>query len=117
MEPEFPISVRFENGEVEEYEDVDELIEDLEDFDSDLDTACDARDARGRSVRLKLKASGLEGVVVGLTIRLESGRRALQRSGPRPSKLRVISSYPECFSRAQSPAHSYKLTFPSFASR
>ena len=55
MEPEFPIYVRFEDGEVEEYDDVTELIEQLEDFDSDIDTACDARDARGRPVRLKLK--------------------------------------------------------------
>ena len=60
MEPEFPISIRFENGEVEEYEDVDELIHKLEDFDSDLDTACDARDARGRPVRLKLKLLDLK---------------------------------------------------------
>jgi hypothetical protein len=60
MEPEFPISFRFENGEVEEYEDVDELIHSLEDFDSDLDTACDARDARGRPVRLKLKLLDLK---------------------------------------------------------
>jgi hypothetical protein len=60
MEPEFPISVRFENGEVEEYEDVDELIHNLEDFDSDLNTDCDARDARGRPVRLKLKLLDLK---------------------------------------------------------
>lgn len=55
MEPEFPIFVRFEDGEVEEYEDTDDLIHNLEDFDSDVDTACDVRDARGRPVRLKLK--------------------------------------------------------------
>lgn len=55
MKPEFPISVRFENGEVEEYEDIDDLIHNLEDFDSDVDTACDVRDARGRPVRLTLK--------------------------------------------------------------
>ena len=60
MEPAFPISVRFENGEVEEYENVDELIHNLEDFDSDLDTACDARDAYGRPVRLKLKLLDLK---------------------------------------------------------
>jgi hypothetical protein len=55
MEPEFPLSVRFENGEVEEYDDPYDLIHNLEDFDSDLDTDCDVRDARGRPVRLKLK--------------------------------------------------------------
>jgi hypothetical protein len=60
MEPEFPISVRFETGEVEEYEDVDDLIHNLEDFDSDLDISCDARDARGRPVRLKLKLLDLK---------------------------------------------------------
>jgi len=55
MQPEFPIYVRFENGEVESYDDVEELILNLEDFDSDVDTDCEARDARGRRVRLKLK--------------------------------------------------------------
>jgi len=60
MEPEFPISVCFENGEVEEYGDVEELIHNLEDFDSDLDTACAARDAQGRPVRLKLKLLDLK---------------------------------------------------------
>jgi hypothetical protein len=55
MQPEFPISVRFENGEIESYDDLDELIHNLEDFDSDLDTDCEARDAFGRRVRLKLK--------------------------------------------------------------
>jgi len=60
MEPEFPIYVRFEDGEVEQYDDVEELIYDLEDFDSDLDTGCDARDARGRPVRLKLKLLNLK---------------------------------------------------------
>ena len=60
MEPEFPIFVRFENGEVEEYEDADDLIHDLEDFDSDLNPDCDVRDARGRPVRLKLKLLDLK---------------------------------------------------------
>jgi hypothetical protein len=60
MEPEFPIFVRFEDGEVEEYVDVDHLICNLEDFDSDLDTACDVRDGRGRKVRLILKLLDLK---------------------------------------------------------
>ena len=55
MRPEFPIYVRFENGEVESYDDVEELILNLEDFDSDVNTDCEARDARGRRVRLKLQ--------------------------------------------------------------
>lgn len=60
MQPEFPISVRFENGEVEEYDDADDLIHNLEDFDSDLNTDCDVRDAHGRPVRLKLKLLDLK---------------------------------------------------------
>lgn len=55
MQPEFPISVRFENGETESYNDVEELIHNLEDFDSDVATDCEATDAIGRRVRLKLK--------------------------------------------------------------
>jgi len=55
MQPQFPIYVRFENGETETYDDVEELILNLEDFDSDLDKDCEARDALGRRVRLKLK--------------------------------------------------------------
>ena len=54
MQPEFPISVRFENGEFETYDSVEDLIHNLEDFDSDVNTDCEARDARGRRVRLKL---------------------------------------------------------------
>lgn len=60
MAPEFPISVRFEDGELEEYEDADDLIHNLEDFDSDVDTVCDVRDARGRPVRLKLELLDLQ---------------------------------------------------------
>ena len=60
MEPEFPISVRFENGEIERYDDIEHLIHNLEDFDSDVDTACEVRDARGRRVRLKLKLLDLK---------------------------------------------------------
>ena len=55
MQPEFPIYVRFENGEVETYDDVEDLIHNLEDFDSDVNTDCEVRDAHGRRVRLKLK--------------------------------------------------------------
>ena len=54
MQPQFPIYVWFENGEVESYDDVEDLIFNLEDFDSDVNTDCEARDARGRRVRLKL---------------------------------------------------------------
>lgn len=60
MQPQFPIYVRFENGEVETYDDVEELIHNLEDFDSDLAEDCEARDALGRRVRLKLKLLELQ---------------------------------------------------------
>ena len=53
--PEFPIYVRFEDGEVENYDSVEDLIHNLEDFDSDVNTDCEATDARGRRVRLKLQ--------------------------------------------------------------
>ncbi|HKU74652.1 MAG TPA: hypothetical protein VJR02_12075 [Pyrinomonadaceae bacterium] len=60
MKPEFPISVRFENGEIESYDDLEDLIHNLEDFDSDLQEDCEARDALGRRVRLKLKLLDLK---------------------------------------------------------
>ena len=60
MQPEFPISVRFENGEIETYDDVEELTHQLEHFDSDRDTDCEARDALGRRGRLKLELLDLK---------------------------------------------------------
>jgi hypothetical protein len=51
----FPVSVTFENGEVERYENVEELELNLEDFDSDVDVECRVVDSLGRPVRLKLK--------------------------------------------------------------
>lgn len=60
MQPEFPISVRFENGEIEAYDDVEELIHNLEHFDSDVYEDCEARDALGRRVRLKLELLDLK---------------------------------------------------------
>ena len=50
----FPISIRFENGDVEPYESVEDLELNLEDFDSDKDTTCEVRDKLGRLVRLKI---------------------------------------------------------------
>ena len=55
MQPEFPISVRFEDDEIESYDDIEDLIHNLEDFDSEVNTDCEVRDARGRRVRLKLQ--------------------------------------------------------------
>jgi hypothetical protein len=50
----YPITIRFEDGSVEQYDDVEALETDLEDFDSDVDTNCEARDKLGRPVRLKV---------------------------------------------------------------
>jgi hypothetical protein len=55
MEVVFPLRIRFEDGEVEEYESVEDLEMNLEEFDSDLDVECQVHDALGRPVRLKLK--------------------------------------------------------------
>ena len=51
----FPISVTFEDGEVERYESVEDLELNLEDFDSDVDVECRVVDGLGRPVRLKLE--------------------------------------------------------------
>jgi len=56
----FPITVEFEDGESETYDDIEHLVCDLEDFDSDLDIACRVRDKLGRLVRLKLKTLDLK---------------------------------------------------------
>jgi hypothetical protein len=60
MEVVFPISVRFEDGAVEQYESVEDLVTELEDFDSDVDAECDTWDAQGRPVRLVLKTLTLK---------------------------------------------------------
>ena len=51
----FPLFVRFEDGSIEQYEDVIDLELNLEDFDSDIDVACRVYDNLGRPVHLKLK--------------------------------------------------------------
>jgi hypothetical protein len=51
----FPVSVQFEDGEVEVYESVEDLVCNLEDFDSDLDKGCKVKDSLGRPLRLKLE--------------------------------------------------------------
>jgi hypothetical protein len=50
----FPISVKFEDGTIETYDDVDGLETDLEVFDSDVCTDCEVRDFLGRRVRIKV---------------------------------------------------------------
>lgn len=51
----FPLSVTFEDGEVEQYESIEDLACNLEDFDTDIDVQCRVVDGHGRPVRLKLK--------------------------------------------------------------
>jgi hypothetical protein len=50
----FPNYGHVRNGEVDQYEDVPDLIMNLEDFDSDIDTGCKVLDSKGRPLRLKL---------------------------------------------------------------
>ncbi len=52
---EFPLTVRFEDGSVEQFDNIESLEQDLEDFDSDRDVECSVTDKLGRPVRLKLK--------------------------------------------------------------
>lgn len=49
-----PITVTFENGEIEAFEDKEDLEMNLEVFDSDLEPDCAIHDAVGRRVRLKI---------------------------------------------------------------
>jgi hypothetical protein len=49
-----PISVRWEDGTIDTYDDVDSLETDLEVFDSESTPECEVRDRLGRRVRLKV---------------------------------------------------------------
>jgi hypothetical protein len=60
MQVVFPLSIQFEDGEIEQYESVEDLELNLEDFDSEQDIACSVKDAQGRSVKLKIKFLKLE---------------------------------------------------------
>jgi hypothetical protein len=51
----FPVSVTFEDGSLEQYESIEDLAANLEDFDSDIDVGCRVEDNLGRLVHLKLK--------------------------------------------------------------
>lgn len=50
-----PIYVQFDNGEVEAYATVEDLVCNLEDFDSDSTVDCKVTDSSGRPLRLKLE--------------------------------------------------------------
>ncbi len=52
--PVFPISVKFEDGTIETYNDVEELETNLEVFDSEVASACEVKDYHGRPVRLRV---------------------------------------------------------------
>jgi hypothetical protein len=54
VEPMFPISVKFEDGTIETYDDVEDLETNLEVFDSELATDCEVRDYLGRHTRLQI---------------------------------------------------------------
>jgi len=56
----FPLTVRFEDGTSEVYEDQRDLELNLEDFDSDYYSGCEVRDALGRQVFLRLKLLKME---------------------------------------------------------
>lgn len=53
---EFPISIRFEDGAVEEFQNREDLELDLEYFDSEKCRNCEVTDKLGRRVRLKVHA-------------------------------------------------------------
>ena len=53
----FPISVKFEDGTIETYDNLAALETDLEVFDSGLATDCEVRDFLGRPVRLRIAAN------------------------------------------------------------
>ena len=52
---EFPLTVTFEDGSTEQFDNIESLEQDLEDFDSDLDVECSVTAKLGRPVLLKLK--------------------------------------------------------------
>ena len=52
----FPISIRFQDGEVEEFQNREDLELNLEYFDSEKATDCAVTDKLGRRVRLKVHA-------------------------------------------------------------
>lgn len=60
IQPEFPIKVTFDDGEIEFYNDVEDIELNLEDFDSEIDTDCSVEDRFGRTVSLRVKLLNLE---------------------------------------------------------
>ena len=54
-EPEFPLTVTFEDGSTERYTSTRDLECNLEEFDSEKDVLCRVHDAKGRPVILTVK--------------------------------------------------------------
>jgi len=61
----FPISIRFEDGEVEEFQNREDLELNLEYFDSEKACDCEVRDKLGRRVQLKVHALEIKEISVG----------------------------------------------------
>jgi len=59
-----PISIRFEDGEVEEFQNREELELDLEYFGSETSRDSEVRDKLGRRVRLKVHALEIKNLSV-----------------------------------------------------
>ena len=60
----FPITVKFENGEIETYESIPDIEQNLEDFDSEIAEGYEVRDKLGRSVQLVVKLLKLEKLAI-----------------------------------------------------
>lgn len=63
----FPISIRFEDGEVQEFQNREDLELDLEYFDSDKAADCEVTDKLGRRLRLKVHALEIKELSVAET--------------------------------------------------
>ncbi len=64
-QPEFPIKITFENGEVEFYQNIEDIELDLEDFDSELASDCRVEDALDRKLNLCVSLLHLERLELG----------------------------------------------------
>ena len=64
-EPKFHIKIIFENGEIEFYQDIEDIELNLEDFDSELTLDCRVEDALGRDVALTVSLLNLERLELG----------------------------------------------------
>lgn len=63
--PEFPIKITFEDGEVEYYQDVENIELNLEDFDIESALDCRVEDALSRNVSLRVSLLNLKRLELG----------------------------------------------------